>query len=196
MKAFTATDQTFGQFAERFVRNYWTEVSNGSPEFVGHEKPCNQSTDELLSEVEYQTWTQLDEASGTNVFTLVMTNRSGDVWSFTFRASTCGWTLVSASSGNLQNIERVDLLDEVYAYWFQPLFDRVIRNSIEPQGRSFRPRRAHGLLPRELLPPLHNHIGVQRIEFHQVGVASRLLARDQRAAAAAEQVQDVLSLSA
>ena len=41
----------------------------------------------------------------------------------------------------------------------------------------------------ELLPPLHNHIAVQRVEFHQERTASGLLGGDHGRAAAAEEVE-------
>jgi hypothetical protein len=39
---------------------------------------------------------------------------------------------------------------------------------------------------------MHDHIAVERIEFHEVRLAIRLLRGDQRAAGAAEQVEHIL----
>lgn len=43
-----------------------------------------------------------------------------------------------------------------------------------------------GGLAGELLPPLHDHVAVARVQLHQPRLAACLLARDQRAARAAE----------
>src|SRR5437879_13782632 len=49
------------------------------------------------------------------------------------------------------------------------------------------------LLPGELFVTLDDDITISRIEFHEQSVTARLFARDQRSAAAAEQIQNVLS---
>src|SRR4029450_906930 len=63
------------------------------------------------------------------------------------------------------------------------------------RGRSCRHLRPHslGLGARERLEALDDHVRVERIELHQVRLALSLVRRDQRAAAAAEQVEDVLA---
>ena len=52
---------------------------------------------------------------------------------------------------------------------------------------------ALGLLAGELFVALHDHVTVERVEFHQERFAARLLRGNQRAAAAAEEVQHVLA---
>lgn len=47
--------------------------------------------------------------------------------------------------------------------------------------------------PRKLLPPPHDHVAVQRIQFHQIRPPPGLLGGDERRAGAAEEVEHVFA---
>lgn len=126
-KSPTAAD--FTVFCQRFVRNYWDEIAQGSLELPGSE-PCEQSLEELLTEIEFSSSCEDDgDRKNLGLFILRMTNTAGDVWRFTFRAKNGQWAIQSATSGSPSNDARVNWLDEVYSQWFRPLLDRLIRKS-------------------------------------------------------------------
>ena len=126
----SSTDKDFRSFAERFVRCYWEEVSRGSPEFANHSDPCEQSPEELLAEIDWETPRQSDNAVSTDgQWSLQMANTSGDAWRFTFRLDGSEWVLVTATSGSRRKPARVDLLDETYARDFRPFLNRIIRKA-------------------------------------------------------------------
>jgi hypothetical protein len=120
------TAAEFTDFCWRFVRNYWNEIAQGTPELPGSE-PCEQSLEELLSEIEYSSSCEHD---GIREFTLRMMNTTGDVWRFKFRPKNGQWVIQSATSGSHYDEARVNWLDAVYSPWFLPLLNRVIRKSL------------------------------------------------------------------
>jgi hypothetical protein len=125
----SSTAAEFAVFCKRFVRNYWNEIAQGSAELPGSE-PCGQSLEGLLSEIEYSTSCEHGgDRRALGLFTLRMTNATGDVWRFTFRSKNGRWTIQSASSGSPNNDAGVNWLDEVYSQWFLPFLHRIIGKS-------------------------------------------------------------------
>ncbi len=126
------TEAAFTEFCRRFLRNYWDEIAQGSSELPGSE-PSEKSLEELLSEIEYQTFCGNDgdrECAG--LFTLRMMDRLGGAWQFAFRRDNGRWYLQSATSGTRRPAHRVNWLDEVYAQWFRPFLNRIIEKSQHP----------------------------------------------------------------
>jgi len=109
------------QFIDRFVNSYWADVADNPPEFADHSDPCTETLDELLANVA-NNWQQ----NTPEHLAIQMSNTAGDAWRFVFSNSRHQWTIKSASSGTLPDIDRVDLLDETYVEYFRPFLDRVI----------------------------------------------------------------------
>ena len=58
-----------------------------------------------------------------------MSNTIGDAWRFVFANDRRLWTIETATSGSMPEINLVDLLDETYAEYFRPFLDRVLANA-------------------------------------------------------------------
>src|SRR6185436_8228764 len=67
---------------------------------------------------------------------------------------------------------------------------------LRDRGERLARRLEHGSLARERLPPRHDDVGVECIDLHKEGLALGRLAADERAAATAEKVEDVLTAPA
>ena len=112
------------QFVKRFVNAYWEDVANNPAEFADHSDPCSETLDELLADVTVN-WTQ----NSPEHLNLEMSNTIGDAWRFVFANDRRLWTIETATSGSMPEINLVDLLDETYAEYFRPFLDRVLANA-------------------------------------------------------------------
>ena len=109
------------EFTDSFVRSYWAEVVSDPPEFADHSDPCTETLEKLLADVTVE-WHQ----NAPEHLEIVMQNRSGDAWRFTFVNSANKWTIHSATSGSPPSIDTVNMLDEVYSEYFRPFLEHII----------------------------------------------------------------------
>ncbi|MEQ8768624.1 MAG: hypothetical protein RL885_32255 [Planctomycetota bacterium] len=112
----------FEPFASAFVRAYWECVQNGAFPMPPDE-PVEETLDELLAEISFQT-------SGD---VLEMENTHGDRWSFGFRWRGGRWELIEASCDS-DGGSPSDLLGPVYAEHFEPMLRHVERKANERAG--------------------------------------------------------------
>ena len=123
--------QEFADFAQRFVANYWRDIALGGTDHFPGSEPCRQTPEELLSEVEFDTWCEPGLTGPyATCFMLQMVGKYLDAWTFTFHESHPGWSLAAATSGSKSKPAQTDLLDGCYSRWFRPFLERITDDSI------------------------------------------------------------------
>lgn len=122
----------FELFAAAFVRKYWETVKSGAFPMPPDE-PVEETVEELLSGVSYQTELTAASAHASPSYVLRMTSRHGDWWLFTFRDSGQAWELVSAlASSDTQTPH--DLLGPFYSHYFEPFLRHIEEGANETKS--------------------------------------------------------------
>ncbi len=118
-----AAHSKFEVFAQKFVRKYWETIKSGAFP-MSPDEPVEQTVEELLSEISYET--EFKPALGHDGAShmLRMTNTHGDSWSFIFRDSNRRWELVGASAKSDSETSH-DLLGPACAQHFAPFLHHV-----------------------------------------------------------------------
>jgi hypothetical protein len=123
------TTVEFSDFCQRFVRNYWYEIAQNSHPLRSHSRR-RKSFEKHLSGIEFSTSIEQDhDRKDHTLFVLLMANKVGDVWRFTFQAENGQWSIYSATSGSKGDEARVNWLDEFYSNSFRPFLEGLIRKS-------------------------------------------------------------------
>jgi hypothetical protein len=110
-------------FAAEFVRAYWETVK--SREFpMPPNEPVEETVEELLAAVSYKVEIDSPSTRPKASCKLHMSSQYGDWWDFRFEKA-AGWRLVGAAARSDDDTKPHDLLDAVYARYFEPFLRHV-----------------------------------------------------------------------